>query len=121
MLKLHHLAITKKIAVVITNHSSSNPDNDSKYSNAIPFGGNVMSYASQYIINLTHGCKMLGSINAVLNKRSTKDHQPLQLLIGDFGFMDVENNSTVKRGSIISDIIYKIYSGSQNHCESTTF
>ncbi|MFL6331660.1 MAG: hypothetical protein ACJ705_11685 [Nitrososphaeraceae archaeon] len=56
-----------------------------------------------------------------MNKRPTKGRQPLQLLIGDFGFMDAENNSAVKRGSIISDIIYKIYSGSKNHCESTTF
>ncbi|MFL6328556.1 MAG: hypothetical protein ACJ702_03610 [Nitrososphaeraceae archaeon] len=61
MRKLHHLAITKKITVVVTNHSSSNPDKDSKYSNASPFGGNVMSYASQYIINLTRGCKMPGA------------------------------------------------------------
>lgn len=59
--KLHHLAITKKITVVVTNHSSSNPDKDLKYSNASPFGGNVMSYASQYIINLTRGCKMPGA------------------------------------------------------------
>jgi len=43
------------------------------------------------------------SINAVLNKRPTKGRQPLQLLLGDFGFMDAENNSAVKE-----DLSYQI-------------
>lgn len=96
MRKLHHLAITKKITVVVTNHSSSNPDKDSKYSNASPFGWERYVLCKSVYHKLNTWMQNAWSINAVLNKRRTKGRQPLQLLIGDFGFMDAENNSAVK-------------------------
>jgi hypothetical protein len=65
MYNLCQLASTKNLAVVITNHSTDGPNNDRI---ASPYGGKVMPYVSNYIINLTRGSKMPGSINAVLKE-----------------------------------------------------
>jgi RecA/RadA recombinase len=62
--KLHRLAVTKKIAVVIMNHATNKPDENLRYSIPKPFGGNIMSHASKYMINLDG--KGSGSIMATL-------------------------------------------------------
>ena len=49
MSKLHTLAQTENIAVLITNQCSAN--NEEK-EDPRPFGGNIVSYASTYIIYL---------------------------------------------------------------------
>jgi RecA/RadA recombinase len=95
MHKLHHLAITRKIAVVITNHATNEPDDYSRYGIPRPFGGNIMSHASHYIINLRPAGKTLGSITAALTKSPTRGRQSLQILIEDFGFFDAKNKFTV--------------------------
>jgi DNA repair protein RadA len=94
MHKLHRLAVTKKIAVVITNHATNEPDENFRYSTPRPFGGNILSHASNYIINLAPACKAPGSITARLTKSPTTAHynyKPLQILIAHFGFHDARN------------------------------
>ena len=94
MHKLHRLAVTKKIAVVITNHATSGPDEEFRYSVPKPFGGNILSYASNYIINLAPAGKAPGSISATLTKSPITVHyniRPLQILIAPFGFHDARN------------------------------
>jgi RecA/RadA recombinase len=50
MCKLRNLAQRNNIAVVITNHTTVNPD-AFEYANPQPFGGNLVSYSSTYIIS----------------------------------------------------------------------
>jgi DNA repair protein RadA len=88
MYNLRHLAQTNNIAVMITNQSTSNPENEAKYDNPRPFGGNVISHTSDYIIHLTRGCKMPGSITAILIKSPFKRREYLPLQITEYGFMD---------------------------------
>jgi DNA repair protein RadA len=90
MHKLHHLDITKKIALVITNHTTNEPHDDFRYSIPRPFGGNIIFHASNYIINLGAAGKALGSISITLTKSSTRCHQSLQILIEDFGFINTQ-------------------------------
>ena len=89
MHKLHHLAITKKIAVVITNHATNEPDEDFRYNIGKPFGGSIISHASRYIINLAG--KASGSVMATLTKSPVKGYQSLQIFIHDSGFYDARN------------------------------
>jgi DNA repair protein RadA len=91
MYKLHRLAITKNIAVVITNHATSDPDDEFRYSFHRPFGGNILSHASNYIINLSGAGKPHGCITAALTKSPIKAPQLLQIFIEDFGFQDAHN------------------------------
>lgn len=89
MNKLHRLAVTKKIAVVITNHATNEPDENRRYGIAKPFGGNILSHGSRYIINLNG--KPSGSVMATLTKSPCKGVQSLQIFIEDFGFIDARN------------------------------
>jgi RecA/RadA recombinase len=89
MHKLHHLAITKKIAVVITNHATNEPDEDFRYNIGKPYGGNVLSHGSRYIINLVG--KPSGSVMATLTKSPINGPQSLQIFIENFGFIDAGN------------------------------
>jgi len=89
MNKLHRLAVTKKIAVVITNHATSQPDENLRYGIAKPFGGSIISHASRYIINLAG--KASSSLRATLTKSPIKGPQTLQIFIDDCGFYDARN------------------------------
>jgi Rad51 len=89
MYKLHHLAVTKKIVVVITNHATTQPDED--YGIPKPFGGNILSNASRCIINLGPAGKSRELISATLTKSTTRGLISLQILTADFGFYDAHN------------------------------
>jgi DNA repair protein RadA len=77
MHNLRRLTIRNKIAVVITNHSTSDPRSESR---SRPFGGNIMSHTSDYIINFTHRAKTLRNINAMLTQSPIKGPQSVQLM-----------------------------------------
>lgn len=57
-----------KIAVVITNDSTSDPDEYAGRNNPRPYGGNIMSYTSDYIINFRPIRGMPGRLYTTLVK-----------------------------------------------------
>jgi DNA repair protein RadA len=83
--KLHHLAQTNDIALVITNHMTANPD--ASFEDPKPFGGNVISHASTYMINLKR--RKQNSIDAKLIKSPLRGYVWHPLSIAESGFYDI--------------------------------
>jgi DNA repair protein RadA len=83
---LSNIAQTKNIAVVITNQVYSNPILCSYADKFKPTGGNVISYTSNYIINL----EFMDSVyrRAILKKSPCKGPMSYYLMIHESGFKD---------------------------------
>jgi DNA repair protein RadA len=89
MYKLRNLAQRNNIAVVITNHVTVNPD-AFEYGNPKPFGGNVVSHTSTYIISLKR--RKMNSIDAKLIKSPLRGYGWHPLMIVESGFEDHDPN-----------------------------
>jgi Rad51 protein len=87
---LHNLAQTKNIAVLITNQGTSNPRHDEFEANIPqPYGGNVISNTSTYIVNLECGGGYFASnIDARLIKSPLSSFNYHPLKIDESGFID---------------------------------
>jgi DNA repair protein RadA len=89
MYKLLDVARASKVAVVITNHITSNPTTttsdfyEPEYSQ--PFGGNIVFYTSTYVVNLKR-IKM-SSIQAILVKSPLARSKACYLQIYEGGFI----------------------------------
>ena len=86
MCKLRNLAQRNNIAVVITNHTTVNPD-AFEYANPQPFGGNLVSYTSTYIISLKR--RKMNGIEATLIKSPLRGYVWHPLSIAESGFYDI--------------------------------
>jgi DNA repair protein RadA len=86
MNRLHSLARTRNIAVLITNHSTKDPHSDSGYKDPRPYGGSVISSVCAYIINFAR--INFNNINATLMKSPIKGRSDHYLTIVDSGFLD---------------------------------
>jgi DNA repair protein RadA len=86
MYKLHSLAQRNNIAVVITNHTTVNPDTI-EYANPQPFGGNLVSHTSTYIISLER--RKRNGIEATLIKSPLRGYVSHPLSITESGFYDI--------------------------------
>jgi DNA repair protein RadA len=86
MYKLRNLAQRNNIAVVITNHMTVNPD-AFEYGNPQPFGGNLVSHTSTYIIRLER--RKRDSIEATLIKSPLRGYVWHPLSIAESGFYDL--------------------------------
>ena len=86
MYKLRNLAQRNNIAVVITNHTTVNPD-AFEYANPQPFGGNLVSYTSTYIISLKR--RKMNGIEATLIKSPLRGYVWHPLSIAESGFYDI--------------------------------
>jgi DNA repair protein RadA len=86
MCKLRNLAQRNNGAVVITNHTTVNPD-AIEYANPQPFGGNLVSHTSTYIISLKR--RKRNSIEATLIKSPLRGYVWHPLSIAESGFYDM--------------------------------
>jgi DNA repair protein RadA len=86
MYKLRNLVQRNNIAVVITNHITVNPD-AFEYGNPQPFGGNLVSHASTYIISLKR--RKRDSIEVALIKSPLRGYVSHPLSIAQSGFCHV--------------------------------
>ena len=86
MYMLRNLARTCNIAVVITNHVTVNPD-AFEYGNPQPFGGNLVSHTSTYIISLKR--RKMNGIEATLIKSPLRGYVWHPLSIAESGFYDM--------------------------------
>ena len=101
---LHNLAQTKNIAVLITNQSTSNPRHD-EFEARIPqpFGGNVISNTSTYIVNLEcGGGYFVSNIDARLIKSPLSSFNSRPLKIDESGFVDVVPNYLSENGEDVA-------------------
>ena len=86
MYKLRNLAQRNNIAVVITNYMTVNPD-AFEYGNSQPFGGNLVSHTSTYIISLKR--RKMNGIEATLIKSPLRGYLWHPLSITESGFYDM--------------------------------
>ena len=86
MHRLHSLAQTANIAILITNYSTTDPHPDSTFKNQRPFGGNIISSTCTYIINFARS--NFNNIDATLMKSPLKGYSTHYLTIVDSGFLD---------------------------------
>ena len=86
MHRLHSLAQTANIAILITNYSTTDPHPDSTFKNQRPFGGNIISSTCTYIINFARS--NFNNINTTLMKSPLKGYSTHYLTIVDSGFLD---------------------------------
>ena len=96
MHRLHSLAQRNNIAVVITNQSTSNPDTQSNIKDPQPFGGNVISHTSTYIVYLERSSStyMSTTLNARLIKSPLRGYLWSLLGIVESGLEDRDPHYT---------------------------
>ena len=82
---LSTLAKTSNIAVVITNQTASFQHADFQLNEPRPFGGNIVSYSSSYIIRLE--CSRRSAVDAVLVKSPMQGYRTCHLTIFEGGFL----------------------------------
>jgi len=100
---LHNLAQTKNIAVLITNQSTCNPRHDEfEAKSPQPFGGNVISNTSTYIINLECRSYFASNIDARIIKSPLSSFNSHPLKIDESGFLDVVPNYLSENGEDVA-------------------
>jgi len=100
---LHNLAQTKNIAVLITNQSTCNPRHDEfEAKSPQPFGGNVISITSTYIINLECRSYYASNIDARIIKSPLRSFNSHPLKIDESGFLDVVPNYLSENGEHVA-------------------
>jgi DNA repair protein RadA len=84
--RLHSLAQTANIAVVITDQSTSDQHGDSTFKDPRPYGGSIISNTCTYIIHFKR--KIFNNIDATLLKSPLRGYSSHYLTMVDFGFVD---------------------------------
>ena len=82
---LSTLAKTSNIAVIITNQTASFQQADFQLNEPKPFGGNIVSYSSSYIIRLER-CKR-SAVEAILVKSPLQGYRTYHLTVFEGGFL----------------------------------
>jgi DNA repair protein RadA len=89
--KLSTIAYKNNIAVILTNQSASYQDSNFQLNNPKPFGGNIVSYSSSYIIRLER--RKLSDIAAILVKSPLQGYRTCDLTIFEGGFLSYTTKS----------------------------
>ena len=82
---LSTLAETSYIAVVITNQTAAFQQGDFQLNEPRPFGGNIVSYLSSYIIRLERSRR--SAVEAILVKSPLQGYKTCHLIIFEGGFL----------------------------------